>query len=331
MPHRTAGAAVSIIICTANRPAALRETLSSLQGTHVPPGWDVELIVVDNAPSDSTRAVVQCFDWQGVHVRYLSESRRGKGHALNTGIAASTGDVLLFTDDDVRPSREWLTKISEPLLLNQADAVGGRVRLAPHLERPWLTDDYKRWLAWCEEPDPRFPNELIGANMGLRRSVLSVIPGFDPELGPGAAGLGEDTLIGWQLERGAFRVRFAPDAMVEHHPDLSRLLRSAWLRMAQAHGRKDAYLLHHWKHQILSAPAARMLWLRLKLAVRRRVQPPIPLDSEGCTRWEMSYVGDIEMCGAYLRERRRTRNYERYGLQRLDSLSGTLDLPGGRQ
>ena len=50
---------VSILICTRDRAAALRDTLSSLARVVVPRSWKIELLVVDNGSRDGTREVVQ--------------------------------------------------------------------------------------------------------------------------------------------------------------------------------------------------------------------------------------------------------------------------------
>jgi hypothetical protein len=56
-----------------------------------------------------------------------------------------------------------------------------------------------------------------------------------------------------------------------------------------------------------------------KLRLRRILQPPVPMDAEGCAPWEMSYVLTIEQCRHFLKERRRPRNYSKRGLIRLDA------------
>jgi GT2 family glycosyltransferase len=153
--------------------------------------------------------------------------------------------------------------------------------------------------------------------MGFCRYVLEKVPGFDPELAPGAIGLGEDTLFGWQLLEAGYRVQFVPEAVVEHHPDPSRLKRSSWLKMGQVQGRKEAYIRYHWKHENMRAPRVKRLWLGLKLRARRVLQPPAAMDAEGCARWEMSYVGDIAWCDQFCQERKRPRNYVYRGLTKL--------------
>lgn len=316
MPPHAKAPSVSIIICTCNRSSELRETLSSLRVITIPEGWMVELVIVDNASSDDTRQVVMDAMPGSIPLMYVYEPRKGKSNALNSGLAHASGDVLLFTDDDVRPEVDWLIQLAKPLLDHSADAVQGSIQLASHLLRPWLTPSYAAWLAVCESPSKQ-PPELIGANMGIGRHVLEKVPGFDPELGPGAAGLAEDTLFGWQLVLAGYVIRFVAEAKVTHHPSSDRLLRAGWLKIAQSHGRKDAYLLHHWDHGRIVFPKLKSLWVRSKLKLRRLLSPPGAMNREGCSRWEMSYIGDIELYRAYEAEKTRARNYAKHGLTRL--------------
>jgi glycosyltransferase involved in cell wall biosynthesis len=91
-------ALVSVIIPTRNRAALLPRALDSVcsqEGSGH--GFDQEVIVVDDASSDPTPAVVRRYP----DVRYLRlATRRGPAAARNAGIAASRGTVVAFLDDD---------------------------------------------------------------------------------------------------------------------------------------------------------------------------------------------------------------------------------------
>ncbi len=108
----------------------LNETLTWLARIRVPNtvSWDV--IVIDNNSTDETRKVVDrhaaAFP---VPLRYLFEERQGRSSALNAGIAAARGVVLVFTDDDVRVAEGWLDAAVTPLL-SESDVAytGGPVR-----------------------------------------------------------------------------------------------------------------------------------------------------------------------------------------------------------
>jgi glycosyltransferase involved in cell wall biosynthesis len=306
---------VSIILCTCNRAAPLQKALGTLGKVSIRPDWEAELLVVDNGSADDTATVVRNAKLGNMEVRYLREAQKGKGHALNAGLAKARGDIILFTDDDVILAEDWAEQIMSPLLHGSCDAVTGQITLAPNLMRPWMTPAHRWWLASSHDALPYHGSrEMIGANMGFRRSVLERVGAFDPELGPGALGVGDDTLFGWQLAEAGFRIGHAPKAGATHQLDASRLRRINWLSEARKHGRSEAYLRNHWEHSDIQNPRLRQFCYFIKLQLRRVLQRPPPLESEGCPLWEMSYVLHMEMCKQFCFERRRPRNYSRRGL-----------------
>lgn len=97
-PARPKGAAdalaVSIVMPTFNRATLIGQSIASaLAQSHQP----AEVIVVDDGSTDGTAEIVQQFS---SHVTCLRQDNAGKSAALNRGIAAATGDVLLVLDDD---------------------------------------------------------------------------------------------------------------------------------------------------------------------------------------------------------------------------------------
>jgi len=223
---------------------------------------------------------------------------------------------MLFTDDDVLPAKDWLERMSRPLLARECEAAGGRTELAEEVRRPWMTRTLKAGLAFFDGPGDG-PVEFIGANMGVHRSVFERVPGFDPEIGPGALGLFEDTLFCWQLAEAGFRLRYIPEALAVHSPDPTRLLRRHCLSAGRAFGIGKAYALHHWRHEKVPFPLLRNCYFGLKLRLRRSLEPPPPLDAEGIPPWEISYVAEMEKNRHFLIERQRARNYSKRGLRKL--------------
>ena len=103
---------VSVIVCTYNRSSVLADTLESFLHLRVPEGVGWELLVVDNNSKDQTREVVEGFAGR-LPLRYLFEPRQGKTCALNLALKEAKGDLLLFTDDDVRLDPGWLASFVE--------------------------------------------------------------------------------------------------------------------------------------------------------------------------------------------------------------------------
>ncbi|MEI6819394.1 MAG: glycosyltransferase family 2 protein [Verrucomicrobiota bacterium] len=311
----------SIIICTRNRASALARTLQAFQQVKVPHDWQVEIIIADNGSIDQTATVAQSATHPAIQILYLYEPQRGKSRAQNAAIAVACGEVLLFTDDDVEPAADWIELMARPLLENRCDAVTGRVLLAEELRRPWFTHMHKRWLSDIPEPKVNFQNTgLIGANMGIRREVFDQNGHFDEELGPGATGLGEETLLWMQMKEAGMRILPLNDTCVIHRPDASRLLRSNWLAAAARYGRTRAYLMHHWEHAPVPYPWLLLIWTQLKLSLRRLTCRSFRMDDEGCPDWEMSYLARISACRHYIGEADRPRNYQLPALRRKNAL-----------
>jgi len=312
---------VSVIICTLNRAPHLRETLRSLAVTHVPSDLDVELVVVNNGSTDETASVIDAYSPEGWTVRRVEEPQPGLSRAGNSGIAASKGDILLFTDDDVRVPDEWIGPMVAPILQGEAEAVAGGVRLADRLRREWMTTAHTMLLADTEVLHESGGKRLIGANMAVTRQVFDVISGFDPALGPGRDSLGfhGETLVSLQLQRAGFRLAMALDVRVEHHPQADRIRYAAYADTMAKQGRSDAYLDHHWRH----APGTRARSLAA-LAVwtaalgTYRLWPPRrrAATDEGMALQEMTIRRRIAYHRQMLRIHGTPRRYDRLGHQR---------------
>jgi len=244
---------VSIIICTRNRADSLKPTLESIGRANVPSGWNVELLVVDNGSSDHTQAVVaSTARLNNITLRYTHEPIAGLCHARNTGLRETSGQIILFTDDDIRVPLNWINGMCQPILDGNADAVAGGITFPPAtaavLARPPYSSR-RSWFASTEDLDRKSPAMMIGANMAFHRHVLERVPRFDIELGPGALGFQDETLFSQQLLAAGYKLVGALEIMVEHHFDLSRLTQKGMIDLARKMGRSHAFVFHHWDHK----------------------------------------------------------------------------------
>lgn len=309
----------SIIIVTRDRAGDLKQTLQAMRQVEVADGLEAELLVVDNGSSDETANVVESCEVGNIPVRYTLEPRAGQTTGRNHGLAGTTGEMILFIDDDVRPQADWLFGMCEPMVQGRADAVCGGVRLAPHLLRPWMTPMHRSWLASTEWLSPGTVQSMVGANMAFSRKVLHRVPGFDRELGPGAAGFGDDELFASQLIAAGYKIHDGMNVWVEHHFAPSRLTRESWLSAARRRGESLAYIGHHWVHWGCRFGCLKLLRAEARLAAWRAGNWDKPGD-EGCAKAELDLVFQLAMVRGQLKERKRERNYERHGLVKLRGL-----------
>jgi glycosyltransferase involved in cell wall biosynthesis len=308
---------VSIIICTRNRADSLRETLESVGRVRVPEDMPAELLVVDNGSTDHTKEVVEQADLHNMPVRYVFEPQKGLSNARNRGIAESTGDILLWTDDDVRVPEDWIEGMCRPILNGEADAVAGGVRLAPELEREWMGEKDRGLFGELVRLEDYRENAgfLIGANMAFGRHVLAKVPQFDPFLGAGALGFMEETLFALQLEEAGFRILPKVSFAVEHNFDPERLLRKSYLKSVIAHARSTAHVAYHWDHQ---EPSLRHVYRTARhlviLGLFRILFPWQWLRKEGVADWEARHTLGLAINAFLLCERGKTRRYARRAL-----------------
>jgi glycosyltransferase involved in cell wall biosynthesis len=122
---------LSIIIASYNRADSLLKFLRGLSHQVVPDGVDWEVVIVDNNSSDGTKsAIVPFVQETPPRCIYLLESRQGKSIALNAGLRAATGEILVFTDDDCIPDPKWLATIAREFAsVPSLGVLGGRVEL----------------------------------------------------------------------------------------------------------------------------------------------------------------------------------------------------------
>jgi glucosyl-dolichyl phosphate glucuronosyltransferase len=222
--------AISVVVCTFNRVASLRETLQSLVDQSLPAG-SYEVLIVDNRSTDDTADLVR--GMKAAHsahrLHLLREEQQGLSHARNTGVSAATGDLVAFTDDDVRVPPHWLEDSIRAFESTPVPhGVGGPVLpLYPDGRPSWFKDEYET-DSWGDEARLlRSGESFSGNNMLFRADVLRRAGAFDPRLGMTGEriGLGEDTDLFhriWQAEPGA-RLLYVPELYVRHSVPRHRL------------------------------------------------------------------------------------------------------------
>jgi glycosyltransferase involved in cell wall biosynthesis len=240
---------ISVVICTYNRSQSLRGTLASLAEMEVPSNLSWELIVVDNNSADDTRAVIEEIGWtSGLKVQYVFEGKQGLSHARNAGVRAAEGEIIAFTDDDVRIDPHWLGELANAFKEFDCVGVGGKsIPAWDGLTKPeWLISDgpYRSGPGFLlgfdlgEDPTPtKVPPR--GLNMAFRKSAFDKYGLFRTDLGVVGSKrmLGEDTEFGTRLIKAGERVVYAPDAVVRHPIDPRRLTKSYVLSHYFAGGR----------------------------------------------------------------------------------------------
>ncbi len=222
---------VSVVVCTYNGARTIRDCLDGVGRLAYP---DYEVIVVDDGSSDATPAIARQYD-----CRLIQTANRGLANARNTGLAAATGEIVAYLDDDAYPDPDWLTYLAATFLRSSYAGVGGP-NIAPPGDGP---------IAECVARAPGGPVHVLttdreaehipGCNMAFRKWCLEAIGGFDPQFRTA----GDDVDLCWRLQERGWALGFHPAAMVWHHRRNSA--RTYWKQQI-GYGRAEAMLERKW-------------------------------------------------------------------------------------
>lgn len=233
------GATTSVVIVTHQSADLIGEVLTALGTAECAPD---EVIVVDNASSDGTRAVVDGFDVRRVDL----EENVGFAGGCHAGVAAAKGSILVFLGHDSIPGARWL----DPLVDAMGDSgIGAAMSTLVEADDPTRFNSSGGHLSyvglsWISGYGDRIPDvepDLVdvafpsGSAMAIRRDVWLRFGGFREDLFMYL----EDVDLGWRLRLAGLRVVRSSRSHVRHRYDFARtgakmywLERNRWLVLA---------------------------------------------------------------------------------------------------
>jgi GT2 family glycosyltransferase len=267
----TTNPALSVCICTANRAHDLAFALEKLAALRLPPGRAVQFIVVDNASTDATQAVLAAASHRlPFAIEVLYEPQRGSAAAHNCALRHARGEIIAWTDDDCVPEADWVERILAHFDEDSAlDFLTGRVELYDRSHYP-ITVNTSREPAILDEMSA-YANFVIGCNMAFRRSLIDRLGSFDARFGAGAPLLaGEDTEFAFRALRAGCRIAYAPDVVLYHNH--KRVTHAQVMRLRRNYVFADGALL--MKHVLAGdGVAARWFYWRLRGIAGRLLRP----------------------------------------------------------
>lgn len=239
---------IDVVICTYNRASDLDRILAGLAGQEVPENLRWSVLVVDNASTDHTRAVVNAWSQRGAfpRLRYHQEPVQGLSHARATGFRETTGAWIAYVDDDNLLAPDWLAELTEAVAAKpDAGGIGGRVIIdSPGPRRPYLDK-----LGWCfAEQDHGAEmceiDNLVGAGMVLRRQALDDCGWPDCMLLQDRTGAklvsGGDAEMVQRVRLAGHRLWYAPGCILKHRIAPDRMTRSHVCRLSFGLGKGAA-------------------------------------------------------------------------------------------
>ena len=236
---------VDVAICTWNRSAQLKQTLESFSGIDVPDDVGLRLIVVNNNSTDGTASVLEEFKRSQFADDHqfdsLFETEQGHTFSRNCVVSflqnesrdSSESDLVVWTDDDVVVSPDWISKYVAASRENpDVNFFGSVIEPKFAIQQPKWMDENWETVKGCfahrdlgDKPTEFTKSRLpYGANFAIRTRVQKEYK-FDIMLGRrGESVMGEDELdLFRRLLKSGHTGQWVPNAVVDHMIPFDRM------------------------------------------------------------------------------------------------------------
>lgn len=249
---------ITIAVLTYLRPEDIGTALPTLIDQAERYGPQAQIQVVDNDPEGSAESIVRSFDDPRVH--YVVEPTPGIAAARNRAIEETTTDLMVFIDDDERPTENWLRD-----LVACYTAHPGTLGVLGLVESEFA-EDPDEWIIagrFFERLDPPTGTEIFVVatnNLLLDRRLLDEHElRFDPAFGLTG---GSDTLFSHQARQRGLSFRFCSEALVYDAVPIERMTREWSLKRSYRSG-------NSWSRTTLAVtdPGPRQIAARIRLSV----------------------------------------------------------------
>lgn len=270
----------------------------------LPPAQPWRLIVIDNGSTDATADILTHYA-RLLPLHLLHQPQRGKNRALNLALeyvlpTTLAADLLVFTDDDAIPARDWLQQWETVEKAQPGYAVFGGAIVAGWATPPpdWLVRlvplGVTYGLTAADLPaGPVYPGLVWGANMAVRGAVLLAGHRFDAAVGPGEGeyAMGSETEFARRVALAGFRSWHSPAPQVAHQIRPHQLTLAYVLQKARRFGRGQFRQDRPGMFPEL-AGAPRWMWRRYLAVLGGWLGARLRGDADASVlaRWDIAYL-----------------------------------------
>lgn len=228
---------ISVIVPVLNAENIIEKCIQSLLDLDYPKSRH-EIIIVDNNSTDNTRLIIEKYP-----VKLLLETKKSSYIARNTGIRASKGEILVFTDSDCIVDKNWLTNIIKKFDDPKVGGIGGKlVGYSPKtiVEKYLTATSYFNAEATANLAKPYF----VTANVAYKRSIMEEISLFDESFTSWG-----DADLSYRIVGQGYKIVYEPEAVV-YHKHRSSLKDLFFQNLKNGRGRVKLYKKHSEKNHL---------------------------------------------------------------------------------
>lgn len=227
---------VSIIVCTYNREALLKNCLDALIEQLPKFSKTTEVIVVDNNCVDGTEVMVKRLCAEYAWLKYVKETKQGLSNARNCGAQYAEGEYLCYLDDDGKPSENYLFNLYEMLRAKLPDIAGGPIYPYYTSKPPWWFKDEFEIRKHAEFSGYKKKSNISGGNFIIRAQLLRQLGMFSPRYGMvgNKTRLGDEkaVLLSYRSSRPVAdqRVYYSLKCFIYHHVPTTKMRFSYFIK-----------------------------------------------------------------------------------------------------
>lgn len=215
---------ITVLLSTYKRCHELSKTLSAFTQLDVS-GINWEVIIIDNACHRETQKLVEQYK-DKLPLQLYVDPTRGKNAALNNHLKYIQGKIVILTDDDIIPEKNWLKEyISKIQQWPECFVFGGRVLPQwPNGKKHFkeLKEDFIKiayTIADWDIPEGEMkPEHVWGPNMAVRKEIFDKGYTFNIDVGPEGKNfiMGGETEFTCRLAKDGFIPIYLPSVLVYH-------------------------------------------------------------------------------------------------------------------
>lgn len=203
---------VSVVIPAHDEEKVIAKTIHSVLGAAYE--GKVEVVVVDDGSRDGTADVVKKIAKGDRRLRLIKTDHLGKARAVNRGIKASKGELVMMLDADSELASDGLKELARPFADPTVGAVSGIIRVALN-SNPlvWYQDfEYVLSSMWRYIFDKMGISYILPGFCGFRRDAIVKAGLFETDT------LSEDFDVGLRLRKMGYRIIMSRAVMHTHVP-----------------------------------------------------------------------------------------------------------------
>ncbi|MFH0865128.1 MAG: glycosyltransferase [Bacteroidota bacterium] len=212
---------VSVVIPAYNAARTIPVTLEACLNQSYPKE-NYEVIVVDDGSADTTAGLIK-----GFPVKYLFQENRGPATARNHGWKSAEGEIVVFTDSDCVPEKDWLLKTMKMFEEAEIAAAGGTYGIMNPESLVASCIHYE--IQYRHSTLPDYVEYLGSFYLAIKKNILDETGGFDESFRIACA---EDADLTYRIAGKHYKMRFTRDSKVSHFfpTKFSRYLKQQYYR-----------------------------------------------------------------------------------------------------